>query len=289
MQDFIDQFSTEKACRDYVAKVRWSGTPRCPHCATSVLWAVRRGVLQCKKCRRDISITAGTVFGDSRIPLRLWFQAIWLVVSQKNGISALGLAHALGITREKTGWQLLRKIRGAMVRVGRERLSGIVEVDEVFLGGVRPGKRGRGALGKVLILVAVEDKGKAGFGRIRIAVISDASAMSLRRAIESMVETGSTIRTDEWKGYPSIVRRGYQHVAVKGHALVPGEDPTPLVHRIASLLKRWLLGTHQGGVSHEHITSYLEEFVFRFNRRTSRSRGKLFYRLVQNMVQSAQR
>lgn len=285
MQDFIDRFGTEEACRRYVADVRWNGTPTCTHCKATTLWNVRRGVMKCKACRRDISITAGTAFGDSRIPLRLWFQAIWLVVSQKNGSSALGVSRVLGIARQKTGWYLLRRIRAAMVRAGRERLSGLVEVDEVFLGGVRPGKRGRGASGKVLALVAVEDKGKKGIGRIRIMVIQDASALSLRKAIEAMVEPDSTIRTDEWAGYPSITKHGYRHIAVKGNASVPGEDPTPLVHRIASLLKRWLLGTHQGGVSQSHVISYLEEFVFRFNRRTSRSRGKLFYRLVQNMVQ----
>ena len=171
-----------------------------------------------------------------------------------------------------------------MVRVGRERLSGLVEVDEVFLGGVRPGKRGRGALGKVLILVAVEDKGKAGIGRIHISIIPDASAPSLRRAMGTIVEPGSTIRTDEWKGYPSITKHGYLHIAVKGDASVPGEDPTALVHRIASLVKRWLLGTHHGRVEETHLAAYLNEFVFRFNRRKSHSRGKLFYRLVQGMA-----
>ena len=200
----------------------------------------------------------------------------------------MGLARVLGIHREKTGWQLLRKIRGAMIRVGRERLSGLVEVDEVFLGGVRPGKRGRGALGKVLILVAVEDKGKAGFGRIRITIIPNASASSLLKAIRDMVESGSTIRTDEWKGYPSITKHGYLHIPMKGHASVPGEDPTPLVHRIASLLKRWLLGTHHGRVEKTHLDAYLNEFVFRFNRRRSASRGKLFFRLVQGMVRVKQ-
>jgi transposase-like protein len=183
-----------------------------------------------------------------------------------------------------TAWYLLKRIRTAMVRTGRELLSGIVEVDEVFLGGVKPGKRGRGASGKVLILVAVEDKGKAGLGRIRIEIIPDASAETLRQAIKKMVELGSTIRTDEWKGYTTAALEGYQHTIMEKQSLVPGEDPTPLVHRIASLLKRWLLGTHQGGVRPAHVRSYLDEFIFRFNRRTSRSRGKLFYRLLQNMM-----
>jgi transposase-like protein len=210
------------------------------------------------------------------------------MVSQKSGVSALGLSRELGIRRQKTGWQLLGKIRTAMVRIGRERLSGLVEVDEVFLGGVKPGIRGRGALGKVLILVAVEDKGKAGIGRIRIEIISDANAISLREAITKMVEPGSAVRTDEWKGYTDAALQGYDHVVMKRKSLEPGEDPTPLVHRIASLLKRWLLGTHQGGVRPTHIRSYLDEFIFRFNRRTSRSRGKLFYRLVQGLIELKQ-
>lgn len=288
MQEFMDQFPTNAACRAYVAKIRWNGTPICSHCGGNKLWAVRRGVFQCRKCRRDTSVTAGTIFGDSRVPLRLWFQALWLLVSQKNGVSAQGLARALGIKREKTGWQLLRKIRSAMVRAGRERLSGTVEVDEVFLGGVKPGKRGRGAAGKVLILVAVEDKGKAGFGRIRISVISNAKSETLVAAIKTMVEPGSIVRTDLHASYPSITKHGYRHVAIDRESAI-GEDPTPLVHRIASLLKRWLLGTHQGSVRPTHVASYLEEFVFRFNRRTSRSRGKLFYRLVQQVVAPAQR
>lgn len=272
----------------YLANIRWTGGFHCPHCSHNEAWKHKRGILRCKKCNRDVSVTAGTVFQGRHLPLRIWFQALWLVVSQKNGVSAIGLARVLGIAREKTGWQLLKKIRTAMVRAGRERLSGTVEVDEVFLGGVKPGKRGRGALGKILVLVAVEDKGKKGIGRIRIVIIPDASTQSLRKAIEGMVEPGSTIRTDEWAGYPPATKHRYQHMAMKGKASVPGEDPTPLVHRIASLLKRWLLGTHHGRVEETHLAAYLDEFVFRFNRRKSHSRGKLFYRLVQGMARVKQ-
>lgn len=238
---------------------------------------------KCKKCRRDISVIAGTAFQDTRIPLRLWFQAIWLIVSQKNGVSAQGLARVLGIKRHMTGWQLLRRIRAAMMKTSTDLLGGIVEVDEVFLGGVKPGKRGRGAAGKVLTLVAVEDKGKAGFGRIRIAIIPNAKSETLIRAVKSMVEPKSTVRTDELSSYPAITKHGYRHVAIERESAV-GEDPTPLVHRVASLLKRWMLGTHQGGIQADRVGSYLDEFVFRFNRRTSRSRGKLFLRLIESLV-----
>lgn len=283
MQEFMDQFSTEEACRQYLFDVRWSEGFKCPKCLHTKVWWHKRGTLRCIKCHRDISVTAGTVFQGRHLPLRLWFQALWSVISQKNGISALGLSRSLGIS-EKTGWKLLGKIRTAMVRTGRERLSGLVEVDEVFLGGVKPGKRGRGALGKILVLVAVEDKGKTGIGRIRIEIIVDASAMALRQAIGKMVEPGSTVRTDEWKGYTPGALQGYEHTVMRRQSLEPGEDPTPLVHRIASLLKRWMLGTHHGRVEETHLDSYLNEFVFRFNRRRSASRGKLFLRLIQGMV-----
>lgn len=288
MQDFMDQFSTEEECRQYLVAVRWADGFKCPKCVHTESWQLGRGIQKCKKCHRDVSVTAGTVFQDRHLPLRIWFQALWSVISQKNGVSALGLSRALGIRRQKTGWHLLGKIRTAMVRVGRERLCGLVEVDEVFIGGVKPGKRGRGALGKVLILVAVEDKGKAGFGRIRIEIITDATAISLRKAIRKMVEPASTIRTDEWKGYTPTALYGYHHTIMERQSLEPGEDPTPLVHRIASLLKRWLLGTHQGGVQATHLISYLDEFVFRFNRRRSGNRGKLFHRLVQGMLRVKQ-
>jgi transposase-like protein len=286
MQLFFKQFPDDLACLQYLAKIRWGSGFICPRCAHAKAWKKSCGLYRCASCRHDTSVTAGTIFGDSRVPINIWFQAVWLVVSQKSGVSALGLSRAVGIKRQKTGWFLLKRIRSAMVRIGRERLNGLVEIDEVFLGGVKPGKRGRGALGKVLVLVAVEDNGKRGIGRIRIVIIPDASATSMQKAIEAMVEPGSTIRTDEWKGYPPITKCGYRHIAIKGDASVPGEDPTALVHRIASLLKRWLLGTHQGGVHQETIEPYLDEFVFRFNRRTSRSRGKLFFRLLQNMVQA---
>jgi transposase-like protein len=283
MQEFMDRFRTEEACRQYLHDVRWADGFICPTCAHTDAWKLGRGIQKCKKCGRDISVTANTVFHGRHLSLRLWFQALWLVVSQKNGVSALGLSRVLGI-QEKTSWKLLGKIRTAMVRVGRERLTGLVEVDEVFIGGVKPGIRGRGALGKVLVLVAVEDMGKKGFGRIRIEIISDASASSLKIAIKKMVEPGSIIRTEQWKGYTASALEGYEHTVMKRHSLEPGEDPTPLVHRIAALLKRWLLGTHQGRVAEAHLASYLDEFVFRFNRRKSKSRGKLFFRLVQGMV-----
>jgi hypothetical protein len=174
-----------------------------------------------------------------------------------------------------------------MVRPGRERLAGVVEVDEVFIGGVRPRIGGRSSLGKTLVLIAAEDKLRT-IGRIRMRVIKDALFQSLSSAIETMVTPGSTLRTDGWLGYRRIERKKYRHIVTERNPSMPGDDPTPLVHRIASLLKRWLLGTYQGGVQSAGLQSYLDEFVFRFNRRTSRSQGKLFYRIIQHMTHTTE-
>ncbi|MBA7558114.1 IS1595 family transposase ISPlba5 [subsurface metagenome] len=169
-----------------------------------------------------------------------------------------------------------------MVRPGRDRVSGTVVVDETYIGGPKPGKRGRGAAGKALVLIAVEDKGRH-FGRIRLRRVSDASGASLIPGVQESVEPGSTVRTDGWSGYEGLSSKGYDHVVVRQDAKV-GDNLLPLPHRVASLLKRWLGGTHQGAVRASHIDYYLDEYTFRFNRRTSRSRGKLFYRLVQQVV-----
>jgi transposase-like protein len=212
----------------------------------------------------------------------LWFEAIWYLVNQKNGVSALGLQRMLGFSRYETVWGWLHKLRTAMVRPGRECLSGTVEVDETFMGGPRTGKRGRGAAGETLVLIAVEDRGPH-LGRIRLRRVADATAPSLLAAVQAGVERGSVVRTDGWRSYTALPPAGYRHVVVRPTAEV-GENLLPLVNRVAALLKRWLQGTHQGAVRPSHLDYYLDEFTFRFNRRTSRSRGKLFFRLVQQAV-----
>jgi len=229
-----------------------------------------------------VSVTAGTVFQDTRKPLRLWFRAMWHIVSQKQGVSALGLQRVLGLPRYETVWIWLHKLRTAMVRPGRERLSGPVQVDETYIGGPRPGKRGRGAAGKTLVVVAAEDKGEH-LGRIRLRRVADASGASLIPAVQGAVAPGSPVRTDGWGGYVGLAAKGYTHNVIRQDADV-GENLLPLAHRAVASLKRWLAGTHQGAVRPSHLDYYLDEFTFRFNRRTSRSRGKLFYRLVQQAV-----
>ena len=171
-----------------------------------------------------------------------------------------------------------------MVRPGREQLKGPVEVDETYLGAVEEGVRGRQTERKALIVIAAEENGR-GIGRIRMGRVPDASAASLIPFVEESVEAGSVVHTDGWLGYEPLEKKGYVHrISYLEGQPKRASQLLPRVHKAASLLKRWLLGTHQGAVSHEHLDYYLDEFVFRFNRRSSRSRGKLFYRLVQQAV-----
>lgn len=212
----------------------------------------------------------------------MWFRAIWWVSSQKNGASAKGLQRILGLGSYETAWTWLHKLRRAMVRPGRDRLAGVVEVDETYIGGEKPGKRGRGAEGKALVLIAAQMDGKR-IGRIRLRRVRDASGASLNPAIQEAVEPGSVVRSDGWGGYNNLDHWGYLREVARKDADV-GANLLPCCNRVASLLKRWLLGTHQGAVSHAHLDYYLDEYTFRFNRRTSRYRGKLFYRLIQQAV-----
>jgi len=277
------RFSDEEACRQYLFDLRWPEGFRCPRCQGSQAWKMSRGLWLCAACRHQVSVTAGTIFQDTRYPLSVWFRAVWQMTSQKNGASALGVMRVLGLGSYKTAWTWLHKLRRAMVRPGRDRLSGAVEVDEVYLGGERPGPRGRGAVGKALVLIAAEAAG-AKIGRIRLARIANASESVLTPAVVQSVEPGSQVLTDGWSGYVGLEAQGYAHAVVRKTAIV-GKNLLPRVHRVASLLERWLLGTHQGAVAHFQLDYYLDEFTFRFNRRTSRSRGKLFYRLIQQAAQ----
>jgi len=280
--EFEKRFATEKACHEYFAGLRWPNGFNCPRCNHHKAWRMNRGLYRCCQCDYQVSVTAGTIFQDTRKPLMLWFRAIWYVVNQKNGVSALGLQRVLGLPNYRTVWTWLHKLRLAMVRPGRDKLSGLVEVDETYIGGTKPGKRGRGAAGKTLVLVAVEDKGK-NFGRIRLHRIADASENSLIPAVQESIEPDSTVRTDGWKGYENLSFKGYQHYIVRQSADI-GDNLLPLASQVTGLLKKWLLGTHQGGTQPSHLDYYLDEFTFRFNRRTSRFRGKLFYRLLQQAV-----
>lgn len=285
MIELEERFSNEKSCREYLYQIRWPEGFICPRCGHQRCWPKQDGLYRCAGCKYHLSVTAGTIFQDSRIPLSLWFRAIWQVVSQKHGISALGMQRVLGLSRYETTWNMLHRLRRAMVRPGRDLLIGPVQIDEVYIGGPRPGKRGRGAANKTLIVISVEDKVKRA-GRIRLYKVDDASSASLIPAVKATVEPKSEVRTDGWEGYSQLPSFDYKHTVIRKTAAV-GDNLLPLVNRVAALMKRWLLGTHQGKPSPSHLEYYLDEFVFRFNRRTSKSRGLLFYRLLQQAVHVA--
>jgi len=277
-----DWFPDEKACRDYLERIRWPQGPRCPRCPEAVVWRMTPPFYRCSACRYDFTVTAGTLFDDTKLPLRLWFEAMWYVINQKNGVSALGVQRVLGLGTYRTAWRWLHKLRRAMVRPGRDRLSGNVEVDEVYVGGERAGKRGRGAAGKALVRV-VAQADQTRIGRIRLARVVNASQAVLTPAVQGMVEPGAQVLTDGWDGYGRLAAAGYDHQTVRAQAIV-GDNLLPRANRVAALLQRWLLGTHQGAVAHSHLDYYLDEFTFRFNRRTSSSRGLLFYRLMEHAL-----
>ena len=278
------RFSTEAACREYLAQLRWPEGFRCPYCEGGKSWPVRGVLLECAACGVQTSVTAGTIFQDTRTPLPIWFRAMWWVTTQKNGASALGLQRVLGLKSYETAWTWLHKLRRAMVRPGRDLLTGRIEVDEGYLGGPEEGLPGRLNLEKTLVVVAAQEDGK-GIGRIRMRQIPDASSESLIRFVQDSATPGSIVHTDGWLGYSPLSSNGYRHEVtyLRGNRKAASEL-LPRVHLVISHLKRWLLGTHQGAVSHQHLDYYLDEFTFRFNRRRSKSRGKLFYRLAQQAV-----
>jgi transposase-like protein len=284
LAEFEARFSTEAACREYLIRLRWPDGFRCPRCDGRKNWPVRGVLLQCAGCGYQSSVTAGTIFQDTRKPLTVWFRAMWAVTSQKNGASAIGLQRVLGLGSYDTAWTWLHKLRRAMVRPCRDRLSGRVEVDETYWGSQEENVRGRQTENKALIVIAAQEDGD-GIGRIRMRRIPDASAESLMPFIDEAIEPGSSVRTDGWLGYSPLQGKGYRHriIFLKGQK-ESASELLPRVHLVASLLKRWLLGTHQGAISREHLDYYLDEFTFRFNRRNSRSRGKLFLRLAEQAV-----
>lgn len=280
--EFAERFATEKACAEYLFKIRWPEGFRCPQCGHDKAWSTKRGLFHCGCCGFQASVTAGTIFQDTKMQLRLWFWAIWHLTNQKYGANAQGLQKVFDLASYRTAWTLLHKLRRAMVRPGLDRLSGAVQADEIYIGGEKPGKRGRGAAGKALVVIMIELK-EGRIARIRLRRVPDASGPSLEGAVKEGVEPGSTVQTDGWRGYGGLSELGYQHEVIRKEAAV-GKNLLPKVNKVVSLVKRWLLGTYQGGVQLSHLDYYLDEYTFRFNRRTSRSRGNLFYRLVQQAV-----
>jgi transposase-like protein len=281
--EFEKMFNTEQSCIDYLVSIRWPHGFECTVCGSIRSWEKSNGRYECIDCHKETTVTSGTIFHKSTTSLLIWFRAIWWMVAQKNGVSAKGLQKILGLGSYQTAWTWLHKFRRLMILSGRTKLQGVVEVDEVLIGGKISGKRGRGAEGKSLIAVAVEVIGRK-TGRTRLAKIPDASSKSLLTFIQDNVEPSSTIITDDWPSYNKLSKKGYHHKSQKAMVKEDGEEILPNVHRIASLLKRWLLGTHQSYLNKNKLEYYLDEYVFRYNRRTSKSRGLLFQRLIEQGV-----
>ena len=257
----------------------------CPACENPGGWWLGDARFECVRCHSRTSATAGTIFDRTRTPLTVWFNACWMFASGKDGISALSLQRTLEIGSYQTAWAMLHRLRSVLVAPGRDRLAGTVEVDETYIGGEEPGLRGGRARGKkVLTGIAVEVREPRGIGRCRMAPLSGGSAKSLHAFVTDHVEPGTKVITDAWQGYRGIDKLGYTHDrrsqrAARARVEDAGEL-LPAVHRVASLAKRWLLGTHQGAVEEDHLPSHMNEFVFRFNRRRSCSRGMVFYRML---------
>ena len=278
-------FGSDEDCADYLDWLRWPEGFCCPWCAGVGDWFSTSGVHRCSDCGRRVSVTSGTILHSTKTPLTVWFEAAWLMMTSKQGMSAQGLARVAGLGSYQTAWTMLHKFRTVMVPGGRRLLSGRIEVDEMFVGGLKHGVGGRGAAGKVLVVGAIEH-GPGGFGRARLQVIPDASAATLGAFLRAHVTPGSTVLTDAWKSYPAAARSaGVAHEVLNVSAIgQPAHTLLPGVHRLFSLTKRVLEGTYQGSVQPEHLQAYLNEFVFRFNRRAARRRGLLFLRLLEYAV-----
>ena len=284
LAEFEQRFATEGACRAYLARLRWPTGFCCPQCTTSGSWTTTRCLLMCRQCGYQSSVTAGTIFHRTRLPLQDWFRAMWWMTDQKHRLSALGLQRLLGLGSYRTAWLWLQKLRRAMVRPSWDRLGGQVEVDETYVGDVEAGRSRRHMGSKALIAIAAQIDGK-GIGRIRLRRIPAASASPLVAFVKHAVKPGSVVITDGWEAYAGLKQEGFEHrPRVISTSSKTASALLPRVHRVASLFNRWLLGTHQGTLSREQLDSYLDEFTFRFNRRTSRYRWKLFYKLVAQTV-----
>jgi transposase-like protein len=288
---FLERFGTDEQCRAYLVRARWPEGFRCSACGHDRAWAHKARLIdECAACGKQHSLLAGTIFEQTKTGLARWFLAIYLVTSSKGGISAMELKRQMGFGSYQTAWSWLHKIRKAMVAPHRTPLRARVEADETYVGGPRPGQPGRGAGGKIKVAGAVEaGRGQARgrrLGRLRLAVVPDVSARSLEGFLAAAVARPATVATDGWSAYGGLAAKGYAHeplnlAASWGDAALR----LPAIHLVFGLTKRWLLGTHHGAVSAKHLPAYLDEFVFRFNRRTAKSTSHRFARVIEHAVQ----
>lgn len=277
--EFQRMFSDESACASYLEAVRWPAGFSCPACGVrdeAQRMVTRPRVLRCRPCRNEVSLTAGTVMHATRTPLQVWFWGAYLVTTQTPGMSALQFQRQLGIRRYETAFQLLHKLRAGMVRPDRDRIGGDwpVEVDETLVGGKTRGE-GRGVHHKTYVVGAVEAREKSDkrgrrsmyAGRLRLLALDDRAGKLLETFVTENVLPHSRVTTDGWSGYSNLAGLGYSHASVVLDGdMDKAEQALPMIHLVFSNLKAWLLGTHHG-VSQQHLPAYLNEFVFRFNRR----------------------
>jgi transposase-like protein len=259
--EFQEWFPDEEACVRFLIQSRWPDGFVCPRCGfNEYFWIKTRDILECKQCSYQVSPTAGTAMHRTKQPLKMWFHAAYLVTTLTPGMSAVQFQRQVGLKNYETAFTMLHKLRASMVRSGRDQLSGLVEVDETYIGGERPGRTGRGAEGKVIVAGAVDVRGDYA-NKVRLKVIPNVTGATLTAFITENVIEGSTIRTDDWVGYSRLEQAGYRHIIAEGKMIH--------VHRVFSNLKTWLLGTHHGAVREQHLQAYLNEFTFRFNRRNT--------------------
>jgi transposase-like protein len=282
-QEFRDWFPTDADCLAYLAELRWPDGFICPVCDGTEAWRTGRKLWMCTSCQRKTSVTAGTIFHRSHTPISTWFAAAWFVTSSKNGVSAKSLEQQLGFGSYETAWAWLHKLRRAMVRSDRDQLRGVVELDETFIGGVSVGKPGA-STDKVPVQIAVEIIGVRKLGRVRFAVATKPGSKELIDFARTVIEPGSEIRTDGAPMLRRLTDHGFSHESTSGYNAEDRDTVLPGAHLVASLLKRWLIGTLHYSASDKHIAYYLDEYAFRFNRRRSTGRGMLFYRLLQQAV-----
>ena len=312
LPSFVERFGSDARCRAWLVRARWPEGFRCAGCGHDQAYSHKKRLIEeCRACGKQHSILAGTIFEQTKTGLAKWFLAIYLVTSSKGGISAMELERQMGFGSYQTAWSWLHKIRRAMIRPDRQPLADRVEADETLIGGPRPGRPGRGAAGKTVVAGAVEARpGKARgrrLGRLRLAVLPDASAKSLSGFLVANVDRPGAVATDGWAGYSGLRAKGYDHEPInlarsraglrtrvaarmdRSAAADRWGDAVlrlPAIHLVFALAKRWLLGTHHGAVGTKHLQAYLDEFVFRFNRRTAKTVSHRFARLVEQAVQT---
>lgn len=262
--DWQKRFATEESCIEALIEVRWPNGFVCPRCSHNNAYFIgSRSLYQCSECNHQTSITAGTIFHSTKLPLVMWFWAIYLTATDKGGISALRLAKQIGVSWP-TAWKMLRRIRTAMKdRDSVYRLHDIIELDDTLVGGRASGKRGRGADGKSPVVVAVEKRGKkAGF--MAAKVVPTISKATINVFLEHKLVSGQTVHTDALSAL-NVIGKHHEHMA---KVTPPSEASNwlPLVHIVIGNLKTFLNGTFHG-VSQKYLQDYIDEFCYRFNRR----------------------